>query len=193
MKSETIIYGLELLTILDKNENISFSNLEKISKIKGSELKELLRYLKQKGYLIWKSSPFIGTLDNINLISDDKIKLAPKGMEVVLEQREYFDDSNKISQEIHNQTNIHGDKNLVAQNTGNNSSIIQIQNNTKLNVLKQLIGDDKELNEGKKKKLLNILEKFNTLKESGENAYGLIKQVSSIAIKYVPLFFGLLN
>jgi len=56
-----------------------------------------------------------------------------------------------------------------------------------------MIENDNGLDEPKKKRLFGILEKFNTLKQSGENAYDLIKQVGLIAIKYIPLFFGLLS
>jgi len=55
------------------------------------------------------------------------------------------------------------------------------------------INEDNELDDPKKEKLLEVLEKFNTIKESGENAFNLIKRVGSIATKYVPMFFGLIN
>jgi len=45
----------------------------------------------------------------------------------------------------------------------------------------------------KRKKLFNLLDKFNALKEGGENAYDLVKQVGLVAVRYVPLFFGLLK
>ena len=189
MKSETLIYGYELLVILDENEKISFANLEKISKIKDKELRELLKYLQEKSYLNWKNPLFI----NEHWISDDKIILAHKGMEVVLGKKDYFEKEEKTSQTIHNQTNVHGDKNQVAQTTGDNSPITQIQDNSKINILRKLIEDDKELDEPKKEKLFGILKKFNLLKESGENAYELIKQIGSIATKYIPLFLSLLN
>ena len=115
-------------------------------------------------------------------------------MEVVLGKRDYFYENEKISQTIHNETKVSNSSGFqVAQTTGDKSPITQIQNNSKINILKQIIEEDRGLDESKKKEMFGILEKFNTLKESGENAYKLIKQISSISIKYVPLFFGLLN
>ena len=186
MKSEILIYGYELLVLLDENENISFINLEKISTIKGRELRELLKYLKQKEYIIWKMPLFIGTLEKVDFIDDDKIRLAPKGMEVVIGKRDYF---TEVETNI-NQTNIYNSQ--IAQTHGDNSPIIQI-NNSQINILKQLIENDTELNPDKKTKLFEILDKFNTLKESGQNAFELIKAVGAISIKYIPLFFSLLS
>jgi hypothetical protein len=197
MKREALIYGKELLVILGENENISFKNLEKISNVKGEELRELLKYLRdEKGFIIWKlpfSIGFIGVDGSItdNNRDEDKIKLSPKGIEVTIERRDYFEEG--VKSLIHNETNIHGDKNQVAQSTGDNSPINQIQDNSKIDVLKRIIEEDKELDVPKKKKLLGLLEKFNTLKESGENAWELIKQVGQIAIKYIPFFFSLLK
>jgi len=105
MKSETLIYGIELLVILDENENLSFRDLEKISKIKGEELRELLKYLKQKDFIIWKFPISIISLGSDGGFvgndkrDDDKIKLAPKGMEVVLDKRDYFIGGEKVIEE----------------------------------------------------------------------------------------------
>ncbi|MFH1210272.1 MAG: hypothetical protein V1663_05810 [archaeon] len=191
MKSETLIYGMEILVMLDKfSKELSFKELEEKCNKKGDELRELLKYLAKKEYIIWKNPLFI----NEHWIDDDKIKLEPKGMEVVLGKRDYFNEIGEIKQTIHNQTNVNDSSNFqVAQTTGSDSLIIQTQDNSKINILKQLIENDKELDEPKKKKLFGILEKFNTLKESGENAYDLINQVKEITIKYVPLFFSLFN
>lgn len=87
---------MKILALLDKNENISFVNLEKISKIKDKELRELLKYLKGKNYITWRSRLFI----NEHHIADDKISLAHNGMEVILGQKDYFGDSEKISRSI---------------------------------------------------------------------------------------------
>jgi len=193
MKSEILIYGMELLILLDENENISFENFEKISKIKGNELRELLKYLQKKEYLIWKLPLFIGTIEGrVDFIEKDKIKLSHKGMEVVLGQRDYFNEMG-ISQTIHNQTNVNNSSQFQIAQAGDDSSILQIIDNSQINVLKKLIEEDGELDEPKKKKLFGILEKFNTLKTSGENALELIKNVGGIASKYIPLFFSLLH
>ena len=193
MKSETLIYGMELLIMLDEIGEIPFKGLEEKTKIKGDELRALLKYLKQKEYIIWKMPLFIGTLDKIDFIDEDKIKLSHSGMEIVLGKKDYFDEMG-ISQTIHNQTNVHGSSEFqVAQTSGDNSSIVQIQDNSKISVLRQMIEEDEELDKPKKKKLLEVLEKFNTIKESGENAFDLIKQVGLVASRYIPLFFGLLH
>jgi len=190
MESETIIYGVELLVMLDGRGRVSIPEFEKESKIKGSELKELLKYLDKKEYLKYRLGLFV----NESKISDSTIELLPKGMEVVLDKRDYFSEMNKSVQTIHNQTNVSNSSEFqVAQTTGDNSLITQIQDNSKMSVLRQLIEDDKELEEPKKKKLFEILDKFNMLKKSGENAYELIKQVGLIAARYIPLFFELLH
>lgn len=195
MKSETILYGGEILKKLDGESETSFKKLEERSNIKGEELRELLKYLKNKEFISWRMPLFIGTFGApIEIIEEDNIKLAHKGMEVVLGKREYFNESEKINQTIHNQTNVNNSSEFqVAQSTGNNNVISQVIDNSQISILRKLIEEDEELEEPKKKKLFDILEKFNTLKESGENALELIKKVGGIAIKYVPLFFSLLK
>ncbi|MFC1682339.1 hypothetical protein ACFL0X_01850 [Nanoarchaeota archaeon] len=188
MKKDTLIYGQELLTILSEiDEDIELPDLEQKTRIKGDELKELLKYLHQKKYLSYRLGLFVNT----SKISESTIKILPNGMEVVFGKRDYFNDVS--SQTIHNQTNVSNSSEFqVAQNIGDHSPISQTQDNSKVSILKQLIDTDGELEEPKKKKLFEILEKFNTIKQSGENAYELIKQVGSIAVKYVPMFFSLL-
>ncbi|MBI2047109.1 hypothetical protein HYT26_03030 [Candidatus Pacearchaeota archaeon] len=92
MKSETLIYGEELLVILDETGEISFKQLEEKFEIKGDELRGLLKYLVKKEYISWKMPLFVNT----DFISDDKIKLANKGMEVVLGKRDYFTEGEKV-------------------------------------------------------------------------------------------------
>jgi len=191
MKSETLVYGEELLFLLNEiGKELTFPEFEEISEIRGEELKELVRYLKEKGYLKYT----LGLSINGTKMGESTIKLLPRGIEIVLGKRDYFNESEKISQTIHNQTNVTGSSQVqVAQSIGDNSSITQVIDNSQINVLKQLIEHDEELDEPKKNKLFEILEKFNTLKESGENAFELIKKVGEIALKYVPLFFSLLH
>jgi hypothetical protein len=190
MKSETLVYGMELLIILDEiGKEISLPELEAKSKIKGEELKELLKYLQKKEYLKYTLGLFV----NETKLGESTIKLLPKGMEVVLDKRDYFNDGEKVSQTINHQTNVTNSSQVQVAQAGDNSYISQVIDNSQLNVLKQLIENDEELDEPKKKKLFDILEKFNTLKESGENGYNLIKKVGGIALKYAPLFFSLLH
>ncbi|MDP2924787.1 MAG: hypothetical protein Q8N99_00280 [Nanoarchaeota archaeon] len=189
MKAESLDYGKVILTNLNEIREIDFKGLEKDSLIKGETLRELLKYLVKKDYILWKSALFI----NEHHISDDEIKLSHKGMEVVLGKREYFDETEKATQTIHNQTNVTNSSQVQVAQTGDNSQVSQIIDNSQINVLKKLIEEDEDLDEPKKKKLLDILEKFNTLKEGGENALELIKKVGGIALKYVPLFFSLLK
>lgn len=190
MKSETLIYGMEVLIMLDGRGRVSIPEFDNESKIKGEELKELLKYLSKKEYLNYRLGLFV----NESKISDSTIELLPKGMEVVIGKRDYFNEMDKFSQVIHNETNVSNSSEFqVAQEIGDNSPITQIQDNSQISVLKQLIEEDNELDEPKKKKLFEILEKFNTLKESGKNVLGLIKQVGSIAVRYVPFFFSLLK
>jgi len=93
MKSETLIYGTELLIMLDKiGREISLPEFEEKSKIKGDELKELLRYLQGKEYLRYRLGLFV----NESKIGESTIKLLPKGMEVVLGKRDYFTEGEKV-------------------------------------------------------------------------------------------------
>ena len=88
--------------------------------------------------------------------------------------------------------NIHAPVQNIAQVQGNHNPITQTINNTQYTILKQIIENDANLDEPKKKSLLSILEKFNTIKESGENIYELLKSVGMIAINYLPLFFSII-
>ena len=190
IKAETLIYGEELLVILDESGEISFEQLEEKSNIKDKELKELIRYLESKNYLKYNLALLI---NDSGPISPSRVRLLPAGMEVVLGKRDYFNEVG-IPQTIHNQTNVSNSSEFqIAQTSGDKSPITQTQDNSKLNILKQMITEDNELDDPKKEKLLEVLEKFNTIKESGENAFNLIKRVGSIATKYVPMFFGLIN
>ena len=190
MKSDTLIYGIELLTKLDEiGKEITFPEFEKDSTLKGDELRELLKYLQKKEYLKYTLGLFI----NETKLGESTIKLLPKGMEVVLGKRDYFSDVDNTLQNIQNQSIINGNQNQVAQTIGNNNLVSQVIDNSQINVLRKLIEEDEELDEPKKNKLFDILEKFNTLKGSGENALELIKKVGGIALKYVPLFFSLLH
>lgn len=196
IKSQDLIYGEELLKILDEQEEISFEQLEEKSKVKGDELKELLRYLVKKDYLRYNLGLFItyvGDTSPTN-IGKSSVRLLPKGMEVVLGQREYFSDSNGVSQKVQNQTNVsHSSGFQVAQTAGDNNQINQSIDNSKVISLREEIEKDQELEEPKKKELLDILDNINTVKESGQTAVSLIKKVSSIAVKYLPSFLGLFN
>ena len=96
MKSETLIYGMELLVILDDfGKEIEFPELEQKTRIKGDELKELLKYLDKKEYLKYKLGLFVNT----SKISESNVKLLPKGMEVVLGQRDYFTEGSRTLQD----------------------------------------------------------------------------------------------
>jgi len=192
MKSETIAYGMEILTILDDNEDISFSNLENISSVKGKELKELLKYLKNKNYIKWISSLFI----NEHHIADDKIKLNHNGMEVNLGKRDYFEESKIVSQEINNQTNVTNSSEFqVAQNTGDNSLITQNQDNSQTIILNKIIEDDIELDPEKKSELKEVVDNINKLKQAGETTeklYEWVKKGIGICARYGPYLLSLL-
>lgn len=130
---------------------VEIPDLEKECKIKGDELKKLLKYLGEKGYLKYR----IGLFINDAKISESSVELLPKGMEVVIGKRDYLDEIGGVSQTIHQQTNVSNSSEFqVAQTTGDNSSIIQFQDNSKINILRQMIEHDKELDESKKKKII---------------------------------------
>jgi len=196
MKSETLIFGMELLVLLDEvGKEISFKELEEKTRIKDEELRELLKYLEQKEYITWSNPLFIGTSERIDFISDDEIKLSHKGMEVNLDKRDYFDETSKVSQEIQNQTNVNNSSEFqVAQTTGNNSPILQTQENIQITILNKIIDDDQELDSEKKSKLKEIIKKIKEMKDSGETAekiYGWIKKGAGICAKYGPYLWAL--
>ena len=131
MKSETLIYGMELLVMLDEiGKEISFPEFEIKSNIKGEELKELLRYLQKKEYLKYTLGLFINEMK----LGESTIKLLPKGMEIVIGKRDYFDDSEKGSKTIHNQTNVTNSSQVQIAQAGDNSAIFQIIDNSRINV-----------------------------------------------------------
>jgi rRNA-processing protein FCF1 len=93
MKSEILVYGNELLIMLDKiGKEISLPEFEEKSKIKGDELRELLRYLQGKEYVRYTLGLFVNNLK----LGESTVKLLPKGMEVVLGKRDYFTEEGKV-------------------------------------------------------------------------------------------------
>ncbi len=175
MKSETLIYGYELLMILDELPDISFKELEKEAKIKGDELRGLLKYLKQKGYITWRLPLFVGTLKSTTIIDTDKINLTHNGMEVVLGTREYYGDTKNISQTIENQTNVQGSSEVqIAQSVGDNSQITQTTN-IQVESLKEEL--EKELSKKKpsESKVRNIID--NIIKVAKKGASEIISTV----------------
>lgn len=120
MKSEILVYGMELLIMLDGREEVSIPEFEKESKIKGDELKKLLKYLDEKGYLKYRLGLFV----NETKISDSTIELLPRGMEVVLGQRDYFTEGEKVLQpKKRNKTKVILDSNIYDLIASGNLSI----------------------------------------------------------------------
>lgn len=192
MKSEDLAYGLEILAILDEKTKMNREDLEKESTIKGKDLDELLDYLKSKGY-IQKPLALWGMSGNSISDKDRVITILHKGREVISGMTEYGE-SDTYKKTINQNTYInHSPGSQVANAIGSKQNIVQKIDNSKINVLRQIINDDDELVPENKSKLLEILEKFNILKTSGENAYNLIKTVGKIGLKYVPLFLSLLK
>lgn len=195
MKSEVLAYGLKILTILDEKGKISLIELEENSKINGDELKELLKYLSKKEYIHWKKPFFItSTADTgpINFIGEHEIKLSHKGMEVNLGERDYFEDSGKISKTI-NTTNVKGNQNQVAQ-SGNDSPITQSQENIKYYILERIIDDDAELSPKQKNEMKSVVNKIKELisiGENGEKIYDYVKKGIIICSKYASMLWGL--
>lgn len=169
-------YAEEILKVL--NDDCPNDLLYNIFDSRKQELKKGFVYLKEKGLIDYTQS--FGDSFPIN------IKITSKGIDYL----EGIDET--ILQKNDQTINIHAPVQNVAQIKGDNNKLIQIVDNSQYNILKQMIENDSELDEPKKKKLLETLDKFNKIKETGENAYNLIKTVGGIAIKYVPLFFSLL-
>lgn len=162
-------------------DNVKLEKIPEKFGITEEETCESLDYLKE-----------VGAVQFIKIVARGfagirGLKVTSKGLEVACEKRPLINRTQTISQQVTN-SQI---KNLV-QSSGNSNLITQTIDNSKHYILKQMIEKDSELDSGKRKDLFNILDKFNSLKESGENASQLIKAVEGISLKYVPLFFSLL-
>lgn len=184
IKQNIYLFDKPLLALI-LNGKLSLDEFPEKLGINEFHVCELLNYLKENNCV-----DYIKTMGR-GFEGIKGLKITAKGTDVVLGRTTVREAP--PTQIIHNQSVINGNQNQVAQTTGDNSPISQIIDNSQINVLKQLIEQDTELDESKKRDLFSILEKFNTLKESGENATSLIKKVGGIAIKYLPLFFGLLK
>jgi len=177
----TIHFAESALVVLAYSK-IEIDKLPEELGISEDEVCDVLRYLKQ-----------IGAVQYTQLLSEGLqgfmgVEVTAKGLEIACDKRPLVDVGQTVSQQVIN-SNV---QNLV-QSAGDSNVITQIIDNSKHYILKQMIEKDQELDSEKKKRLFNILEKFNTLKETGENAFELLKTVAGISIKYVPLFFALLH
>lgn len=183
MKARLIVYAEPLIKILALEENIRLEQLPEMLGILEEDVCQVIEYLRDNGavkYIETMGSGFSGIIG---------LKVTSKGAEIALDKRKIIE----TTEASYQQMNIHAPVQNISQVQGNNNSIIQIVDNSQYNILKQMIENDPELDEPKKKSLLGIIEKFNTLKSSGENALDLMKIVGGVAMKYVPLFFSLLK
>jgi hypothetical protein len=179
MNAKTIHLAEPVLKLL-ADDRIKVEELPEKLKINEEEVCDVLEYLKEIGavqYTETLARGLVGMIWN---------KVTAKGLEIACGKRPLVDIDQNISQQI-----INSSIGNVVQSAGDGNTIVI--NNSKHYILKQMIEQDSELDSEKKKGLFNILEKFNTLKESGENALELLKIVAGISLKYVPLFFGLLS
>jgi hypothetical protein len=175
-----IMYAETVLQLLSEEE---IKNIPEKAKLSEEQVIDIMNYLQDSGYIKYVKGLGGGFASIIN------IKITAKGAEVALGKRELIDTQKSNIQQIH----IHAPVQNISQIQGNNNTITQIVDNSRQTILRRLIENDDELKPEEKKSLFGILEKFNTLKESGENAYDLISKVVGIAAKYGPLFFALLN
>lgn len=165
MKSESLAYGMNLLAELDNLPKINFEELKHKIDMDQDELRELLKYLKQKDFIKWQLPLFVNDL----IISPDEISLTHKGMEVNLGKRDYFDEIKSPSHTIHNQTNIDNSSGVqVAQSTGDNSLIIQDQE-IKIETLKKELEEELTKPKPNKDNIKNILEKIMNLTKSSSS------------------------
>lgn len=193
MKAEHLNYGEKILKILNEIGEVSFKTLEEKTTIKGEELRELLKYLVKKEFISWRMPLFIGTFgEPINILEEDKIKLAHKGMEVVLGKRDFFEEGERP-----NQINVSNSSDFqLAQNIGDNASINQIKDSPQIIVLKQLIEDDPELNVGQKTELKSVVDKIKEGVSTGEKiekVYEWVKRGIGVCAKYGPYLFELIK
>lgn len=183
MRAILVAYAEPLIKILALKEDVQLEQLPEILKISEKDVCDVIEYLRDNGavkYIETMGSGFSGIVS---------LEVTSKGAEIALDKRKFIENIETNYQQM----NIHAPVQNISQVQGNHNSIKQTVDNSQYNILKQMIENDSELDEPKKKSLLGILEKFNTLKSSGENAMDLIKTVGGLAIKYVPLFFSLLK
>jgi len=177
-----IIYAepiLKLLTLKDDNLNKIADKL----KLTEDDVTYVMGYLKDK-----EAVSFVKT-NGRGFGSIRCLQVTSSGAEIALGKRELIDKSETNVQQM----NINAPVQNAGQVQGDQSHISQLIDNSKLGVLKQMIESDTDIDKTKRKKLLEYLERFNTLKESGENAMDLIGKVCLIATKYTPYFFSLLQ
>lgn len=177
-KKENFESKLKYILQAIREQNMPEDVLIKMANISQIEFENLLRFAQSEKYI------------ELNGFSVDVIphnlrcwRISTKGIKFMENIIEVKETKNAIY-------HVKGNAN-IANIHGNNNSVIQT--NSQYNILKQMIENDSELDQPKKKSLLEMLDKFNTLKDSGENAFDLIKIVGGLAIKYVPLFFSLLK
>lgn len=175
-RAELILKDLALRN-LKKDEISQKFNLSE------EEVRQILKYLKDKGAVDYISTFGSGLSGILNL------EVTSKGCEVALNKRKLIETSETSFQQL----NVHAPVQNLSQVQGDGATITQSIDNSQYNVLKHMIENDDELEQEKKNSLLDILDKFNKMKETGENALDLIKKVGSIAMKYVPYFFALLK
>jgi rRNA-processing protein FCF1 len=93
MNKEMLVYGNELLILLDEmGGKVTFPEFEEKIKIKGDDLRSLLRYLEKKEFLRYSLGLFVNT----SKISESTIELLPAGMEVILGKKDYFTGRERI-------------------------------------------------------------------------------------------------
>ena len=182
MKNPLLISYAEPILQMIALGKCKLQDLPKEVNLNDEELSEIIHYLYENGAV-----HYVGTI-SLGLKGITHIEVTSKGAEVALEKRDLID----INKTSFQQMNIHAPVQNIAQVQGNHNPITQTINNTQYTILKQIIENDANLDEPKKKSLLSILEKFNTIKESGENIYELLKSVGMIAINYLPLFFSII-
>ena len=166
------LYGLAGLKLKDIPKRLRMSE---------DQVCDLVKYLKQKGAV-----NYIKTL-RTGLSGITCFELTAVGAEVAANK-------GKLTERPLNQSvMVNAPVKNIAQVTGDNAKITQIADQTKITVLKGLIESDKELDFKKRNFLLDTLNKFNKIKETGDNAADLLAKIISTAPKYAPFFFSLLS
>lgn len=180
MTLNIILYAEPLLKLLSHKSKLLDDDLVEVQKrlkISEESLFQVLEYLKQKE-LVDYNAPHGSTLGIMG------IRVTAKGSEVAANERAL------IESETRQQIIVNGNTQHIAQVIGNSNVINQTIDNSRVSILKQIIQNDKKILEKKKTSLLDLRDKFNTLKESGENIYDVVKMVGIISAKYVPLFLN---
>lgn len=161
----------------------TLNDLPTLTSLTEEQLMDIVKYLKANGAVTYLKTLALGFNGVINFEVTDKGTDVAWGKRTLNEQPIFNSQNVVVNAPVQNLSQVQGNGNFTSQSIEN----FQYMN------LKRMIETDDELDDTKKKSLLDLLKKFNLLKETGENVQELLSSVVSIAVKYGPLFLKLLK